>query len=90
MGYFVCTDNLKMQTENAVDKFIGKVPISKSLSVISFTSKNPATPGGSQKLNLYVVSPSDYENPNQISSANIYQVSNKDFISKRDKKVLQR
>ena len=46
MGIFICTDNLKMHTDELVDNYMNQIPISRSLSLLSYTSKNPAIPGG--------------------------------------------
>jgi hypothetical protein len=87
-GIFMCTNNEVPETETQVNAFIQTMNISKALSVIQFRSKNPVI--NNQKLNIYLVSQQEYENPNIIENDNIYLISNTDFIQRRDRKVLLR
>lgn len=90
LGYFLCTDNQKHETEKDINEFIKSFSISKSLSMVSFRSKHSVILDGEQPLNIYLVSTQNYENPNLINTDNIYLCSNQDFIQKRDRRVLVR
>jgi len=46
LGYFICTENQKNQTEKEVSHYVHQINISKSLSVVNFKSKNPFLSNG--------------------------------------------
>jgi len=76
--------------QQKVIEYVSTIPLKIAISIVYLKSQNPIFKNGKDKLEMYVVSQTKFENPDLVNSDDIYSTCTSDFLIKKPLQAVKR